>query len=114
MVAVNFLNSSSNPYQAFSAAPAKAAPVAAPATPQSVAAVTPAKTGDRVTISQAARDALAAAQAKANRPSPVEAKLVEIETKSPAIRTEADVDYVKLHAPRLAESMAKEQAASAR
>jgi hypothetical protein len=111
MAAIN-LNASTNPYQAFAAAPAKATPAAAPSAPQKVAAAAPSSTGDRVTISQAARDALAAAEAKANKPSPVEAKLVEIQTKSPAIRTEADVAYVQLHAPRLAQSMAKEQTAA--
>lgn len=113
MAAVNFLSSSSNPYLAFAATSKLVAPAADPRTAASPAApATASTTTDRVTISQAARDALAAeAAAKANKPTPVEAKLNEIQAKSPMVRTQNDVNYVQLHAPKMAESMTREQKA---
>lgn len=108
MNAIHFLSASSNPYQAF-AASSKVEPVAGQPVPQKAVAATPARTGDTVSISQAGRDALAAEQAKANTPSPMAAKLAEIQAKSPVVRTPADVIYVQLHAPRLAEDMVKAQ-----
>jgi hypothetical protein len=76
-------------------------PTQALATPQADA-------GDSVTISQAARDALAASAANTSNPShETDAKLAAIKAKDPMNRTPEDVAYMQANDPKLAANLYK-------
>lgn len=78
------------------ALPAVAAPTTLPSRRQT-STDNPAKSADTVTISQAARNALAASSANS-----VDAKLAEIKSKDALSRTQEETDYVLAHDTRFA------------
>lgn len=102
------MTTSQNPYTAFSLGGKAVEPVIALASQQKTPVTGVAKTGDVVTISQAARDALAASEADAA--SLMAARLAEIKAKDPLQRSVEEVAYMQTHDPKLAAILAQERA----
>lgn len=114
MSPIHAVTVSSNPYMAFAksndakTAVQSALPVQAARPVQSApSSAPPVRSGSTVTISQAARDALAAATD--NKADVVDKALAQIKAKNPVNRTTQEAFYLQTRDPQLAEVLASKQ-----
>lgn len=117
MSPIHAVTVSSNPYMAFAksndakTAVQSALPVQAARPVQSEpSSAPPVRSGSTVTISQAARDALAAATD--NKADVVDKAVAQIKAKNPVNRTTQEAFYLQTRNPQLAEVLARKQSQS--